>query len=90
MQYVRVADPRHRCLDQLPPARRASAGSGPLRVDASALQAFDTSAIALLLHGRRLAQAAGRDFDVRGAPPKLAQLAQLYGVAELLGLAQVG
>ncbi len=62
-------------------------GSGPLQIDASALQAFDTSAIALLLQARRLAQAAGRGFEVTGTPPKLAELARLYGVEELLSLA---
>ena len=49
-------------------------------VDASALGAFDSSALALLLQARR------RGFQVQGAPPKLRQLAQLYGVEELLGL----
>jgi len=55
-------------------------------IDASALREFDTSALALLLQAKRLAQAAGRGFEVHGAPPKLQQLAQLYGVHELLGL----
>ena len=62
-------------------------GSGPVQIDASALQDFDTSAIALLLQARRLAQAAGRGFEVDGAPAKLAELARLYGVEELLSLA---
>jgi phospholipid transport system transporter-binding protein len=66
----------------------AAASQGALEIDASALTVFDTAALALLLQARRLAQAAGRAFEVRGAPPKLIQLAQLYGVAELLGLAQ--
>ena len=57
------------------------------RVDASALQAYDSSTIALLLQARRLAQAAGRGFEVIGAPGKLAELARLYGVEELLSLA---
>ncbi len=61
-------------------------GSGPLEVDAGGLQNFDTSAIALLMQARRQAQAAGRAFSVVGAPAKLAQLAQLYGVEELLSL----
>jgi phospholipid transport system transporter-binding protein len=65
-------------------------GSGVMRVDASALQDFDTSTIALLMQARRMAQAAGRGFAVTGAPPKLAQLAELYGVEELLSLAAVG
>lgn len=61
------------------------AAGEPLRVDASALTAFDTSAVALLLHARRLAAAAGRGFELVGAPPKLTQLAQLYGVGALIG-----
>jgi phospholipid transport system transporter-binding protein len=55
-------------------------------IDASALREFDSSALALLLQARRLAQAAGRGFEVQGASSKLRQLAQLYGVDELLGL----
>ncbi len=62
-------------------------GSGVLRVDASALTAFDSSTIALLMQAHRLAQAAGRGFEVAGAPAKLAELARLYGVEELLSLA---
>jgi phospholipid transport system transporter-binding protein len=70
--------------DTLPAA--IASGSGPLQVDASALQAFDTSAIALLLQARRLAQTAGRNVVITGAPVKLAELARLYGVEELLSL----
>ncbi len=61
-------------------------GAGVLRVDAVALQAYDSSTIALLLQARRLAQAAGRGFEVVGAPAKLVELARLYGVEELLAL----
>ena len=53
-------------------------------VDASPLQQFDTSALAVLLECRRLAQAFGRPFSVRNAPAKLSALAALYGVDELL------
>lgn len=60
------------------------AGSGPLRVDASALTAYDSAAITLLLELRRTAEAAGRSFEVAGAPAKLVELARLYGVDELL------
>ena len=60
--------------------------SGVLCVDASALKDFDTSTVALLMQARRLAQAAGRGFQVVGAPRQLAQLAELYGVEELLSL----
>jgi phospholipid transport system transporter-binding protein len=61
-------------------------GSGVFTVDASALTAYDTATIALLMQARRAAQAAGRGFSVRGAPPQLQQLAALYGVEELLAL----
>lgn len=61
-------------------------GSGPFTVDATPLVTMDTAAIAVLLQARRTAEAAGRPFAVGGAPAKLVQLAQLYGVAELLAL----
>ena len=53
-------------------------------IDASGLQQFDSAALALLLESQRLAQASGRAFAVRGVPPKLGQLARLYGVEALL------
>jgi phospholipid transport system transporter-binding protein len=58
----------------------------PLVVDAGAVQAFDTSLVAWLLHARRLAEGAGRGFAISAAPAKLAQLASLYGVESLLPL----
>ena len=57
---------------------------GEVVIDASPLQQCDTSALAVLLECRRLAQAWGRAFSVRNPPEKLASLAKLYGVAELL------
>lgn len=60
-------------------------GSGPVQVDCQALQVYDTSTVALLLQLRRLAQAAGRPFALLAPPAKLLQLAQLYGVEDLLG-----
>ena len=64
---------------------QALAGStGVFRVDASATQDVDSSTIALLLQAQRLAQAAGRGFEVTGLPPKLLALARLYGVDSLL------
>lgn len=62
----------------------ALAVGGDLALDASALQNVDTSAVALLLQARRLAQARGVGFSLHGAPPKLVALARLYGVASLL------
>jgi phospholipid transport system transporter-binding protein len=81
-------------LAQVPgllPALRAAAAQPPqrgnaLEVDASALREFDTSLLSLLLQARREATAAGRSFAISGAPPKLVQLAALYGVSELLSL----
>ena len=55
-----------------------------LVVDASALQVFDSSALAVLLECRRQALAEHKTFAVRGLPVALAGLAALYGVAELL------
>ncbi|MDH5330677.1 MAG: STAS domain-containing protein [Aquincola sp.] len=60
-------------------------GGAAFTVDASALAAFDTSAIAVLLELRRQAQALGRTLAVHGAPAAMVELAGLYGVAELLG-----
>jgi phospholipid transport system transporter-binding protein len=60
-------------------------GSGPVVVDASPLAAFDTSAIAVLLEVRRQAQAVGRPMTVQGAPSTMIELAQMYGVRDLLG-----
>lgn len=52
--------------------------------DASALQRFDSSAIAVLLECRREALALGKSFSVSRLPERLRELAALYGVAELL------
>lgn len=53
-------------------------------IDASPLQQFDTSALAVLLECQRLAQAWGKGFSVRQAPTQLTALAKLYGVDQLL------
>lgn len=45
---------------------------------------FDSSALAVLLACRRSALAAGKQFSVNSLPAKLAQLAALYGVAQLM------
>lgn len=73
---------------ELPQA--VAAGSGVLRVDASALKSFDSSTLALLLQAQRLAQAAGRGFEVSGMPAQLVDLARLYGVDSLLALSPAG
>jgi phospholipid transport system transporter-binding protein len=63
----------------------ALAQGGDLVVDASAVTELDTSAVALLLQARRLAQARGLGFELAGVPDKLRALAGLYGVESLLG-----
>ena len=55
--------------------------------DASALQQFDSSALAVLLECRREALAMGKTFVVSRLPPRLGELAGVYGVSELLGTA---
>jgi phospholipid transport system transporter-binding protein len=55
-----------------------------LIIDGSTLEQFDSSALAVLLACRRMAQANQRGFLVQALPPKLAALAQLYGVDALL------
>ena len=59
-------------------------GAAELTIDAAQLRRFDTSALAVLLECRRIAQADGRSFAVLNAPPKLEALAALYGVEQLL------
>jgi phospholipid transport system transporter-binding protein len=61
-------------------------GSGPLVIDAGALDDFDSSAIATLIELRR--QAKARAFSVRGAPKAMVELATLYGVGDLLAFDQ--
>ena len=59
--------------------------AGPTLVaDASGLAHFDSSALAILLEARRLAAARGLGFSVQGLPARLAGLAALYGVGDLL------
>jgi phospholipid transport system transporter-binding protein len=54
-----------------------------LVVDGSQLERFDSSALAVLLECRRLADAWGKRFELHAMPGKLTELAKLYGVDEL-------
>lgn len=56
-------------------------------VDASALQHFDSAALAVLLEFRRECLALGKTFSIRNLSSKLADLAALYGIADLLAAA---
>ena len=57
-----------------------------LRVDASALQHFDSSALAVLLTGLRDAAQQQHALTVSGLPAKALALARVYGVQDLLEL----
>jgi phospholipid transport system transporter-binding protein len=72
-------------LTQLRAAIERVPRDGSFEVDASSLGDFDTSAIAVLLEAQRAAIGRGVAFRLHAAPPKLGQLAELYGVLELLG-----
>jgi phospholipid transport system transporter-binding protein len=53
-------------------------------LDASALEAFDSAAISLLIEARRQAAERGRPLVITGVPPRLLDLAGLYGVRALI------
>jgi len=71
-------------LSMLKQALQSEGSEGPVVVEAASLQHLDSSALAVLLEIERLAIAWGRSFVVRGVPAKLAALAKLYGVEQLL------
>ena len=60
-----------------------------LSVDASALQQFDSSALAVLLAGMREAMQRGGQLQVQGLPARARSLVQVYGLAEVLQLPPV-
>lgn len=68
----------------LPQAIAATAQGQPVVLDASPLQRFDSSALAVLLACRRMALVSGQGMVVQGLPPRLRQLAGLYGIGELI------
>jgi phospholipid transport system transporter-binding protein len=71
------------CLRGLMQDLRALADAKVL-VDAAPLGRFDSAALAVLLELRRNCLALGKGFSIQGMPARLAALAALYGVAELL------
>ncbi|RYF17203.1 MAG: STAS domain-containing protein [Comamonadaceae bacterium] len=71
------------CCRMLAQALRSEAGTQAV-ADASALDRFDSSALAVLLECRREALALGKTFAVSQLPARLRELATLYGVADLL------
>ncbi len=71
------------CLRGLLQDLRAQSGVNVV-VDASALTRFDSAALAVLLEFRRQTLALNKQFSVQGLPTRLADLAALYGIIELL------
>ena len=71
------------CLRDLAQALKAEPGAAVL--DASALTAFDSSALAVLLELQRVGTGLGKSLEVWGLPAHLCALATLYGVQSLLG-----
>lgn len=53
-------------------------------IDAGGLQQFDSTALAVLLACRRQALELGRGFALREVPQRLRDLAEVYGLCELL------
>ena len=72
------------CTRALREALRLSRGAPVVRVDAGALEHFDSSVLAVLLECRRDVVSMGWQFEVERLPECLRKLAGLYGVAELL------
>ncbi len=66
-------------------APQLAAAADPV-LDAAPLKLLDSAALAVLLACQRQAAGQGRALRISGAPPKLRQLAQLYGVDSLLGV----
>ncbi|AOK51614.1 STAS domain-containing protein [Burkholderia stagnalis] len=62
----------------------AQIGAGATAVDCAGLAQFDSSALAVLLAWQRAAQARGTPLAILNLPPKLASLAQAYGVDALI------
>ena len=75
------------CLRMLVQGLQAHANA-EVWVDAGALSRFDSAALAVLLEFRRECQVSGKQVRIRNLPARLADLAALYGVAELLAPAQ--
>jgi phospholipid transport system transporter-binding protein len=62
----------------------AHIGAGATAVDCAALTQFDSSALAVLLAWQRAARERNVTLDILNLPPKLASLAQAYGVDALV------
>ena len=72
-----------RCLPALTAAVQKETGA-VVRVDATPLARFDSSALSVLLALRRVCSRAGKRFVAENLAPHLQELAALYGVSALL------
>ena len=72
------------CLAQWRAGLDAAPAGETVVVDASALERFDSSALAVLLELRRIAQRSQKTLQVQAQPPHLSDLAKLYGIETLL------
>lgn len=72
------------CLAACEAELRRTAAGEPAELDAGALQDFDSSAVALLLALARVARERGVELRLLALPPRLRELAVLYGVGSLL------
>lgn len=71
-----------RCVHTL--KQDADRAAGVCTIDASGLESFDSAALAALLSVRRAVILRGGALRLGGTPPRLRELADLYGVSELL------
>ena len=70
------------CLAKL--MQGANSVNGVVEVNASALQRFDSSALAVLLEFQRDCTRGGKTLQVKAMPERLHSLAVLYGIDGLL------
>jgi phospholipid transport system transporter-binding protein len=73
-------------LAQLQAALGSQPAGGPLVIDATSMQQYDSSALVVLLGLLRHAASLGRACRLNAVPARLQQLAKVYGVLELLDL----
>lgn len=64
----------------------AVSGAEPITLDCTALQHFDSTALALVLEIGRQARARGARLQLRGVPQRLLDLATVYGLESLWDL----
>ena len=74
------------CMDQGAIAL-SQTNSSEFLIDGQALKQFDSAALAVLVELRRKAAAAGKKLVLLHVQPRLLELATLYGVSKMLGLA---